>query len=126
MPASTTGRRRRAPRVDRPQLVSIDAVAEFLDVDPRTVRRMIHDGKLPAYRIGRLVKIDMRGGLDGRRADTTRVGVAVSAHTGPPGKVHAPTDHRGAEDGAAASGSSAPTIRRPADDRPEARPGWSS
>ena len=70
MPATTTGRRRRAPRVDRPQLVSIDAVAEFLDVDPRTVRRMIHDGKLPAYRIGRLVKIDMRA-VDSMVAEPT-------------------------------------------------------
>jgi excisionase family DNA binding protein len=56
----TIAKRRRAPRVDAPRLTSIDVAAEFLDVHPRTVRRMIHAGELRAYRVGRLVKVDLR------------------------------------------------------------------
>ena len=52
-------KRRRAPRADAPQLASIDTAADFLDVHPRTVRRMIHSGELRAYRVARLVKVDM-------------------------------------------------------------------
>jgi hypothetical protein len=33
-----------APRADAPQLASLDVAAEFLDVHPRTVRRMIDSG----------------------------------------------------------------------------------
>jgi excisionase family DNA binding protein len=58
-PPSAT-KRRRAPRADAPELASIDFAAEFLDVNPRTIRRLIHNGQLRAYRIGKLVKIDMR------------------------------------------------------------------
>jgi excisionase family DNA binding protein len=50
---------RRAPRADAPQLASIDTAAAFLDVHPRTVRRMIHAGELRAYRVARLIKVDM-------------------------------------------------------------------
>ena len=57
-PPSQT-KRRRAPRADVPRLGPIDAAAEFFDVHPRTVRRMIHAGELKAYRVGRLVKVDM-------------------------------------------------------------------
>jgi excisionase family DNA binding protein len=52
-------KRRRAPRVDAPQLGAIDAAAEFLDVHPRTIRRMIRGGDLRGYRVGRLIKVDM-------------------------------------------------------------------
>ena len=58
MPTTPT-RRRRGARVDAPRLASIDVAADFLDVNPRTIRRMIHAGQLRAYRIGRLVKVDM-------------------------------------------------------------------
>jgi excisionase family DNA binding protein len=58
VPSAT--KRRRAPRVDRPQLASVDFAAEFLNVHPRTVRRMLHDGELRAYRVGRLIRVDMR------------------------------------------------------------------
>jgi excisionase family DNA binding protein len=51
--------RTRAPRADAPQLASIDVAAEFLDVHPRTVRRMIHTGQLRGYRVARLLKVDM-------------------------------------------------------------------
>ena len=35
--------------------MSVNAVAEYIDVDPRTVRQMIADGRLKAYRLGRRV-----------------------------------------------------------------------
>jgi excisionase family DNA binding protein len=38
----------------------MDAAADFLDVHPRTVRRMIHAGELRAYRVRGSVKVDMR------------------------------------------------------------------
>jgi excisionase family DNA binding protein len=59
-PAHPTGKRRRAPRADAPELASIDFAAEFLDVNPRTIRRMIRDGQLRAYRVSKLVKVDMK------------------------------------------------------------------
>lgn len=40
-----------------PALVSLNAAAETLGVNPRTLRRRIADGSLPAYRVGRLVKV---------------------------------------------------------------------
>jgi excisionase family DNA binding protein len=36
---------------------TISYVAELVDVDPRTVRRWIDAGKLPAHRIGAVVRI---------------------------------------------------------------------
>jgi len=39
------------------QLVSLKTGAEMVGVNPRTLRRRIADGSLPAYRVGRLVKI---------------------------------------------------------------------
>ena len=39
------------------QLISLKAGAEMVGVNPRTLRRRIADGSLPAYRVGRLVKI---------------------------------------------------------------------
>ncbi len=42
------------------RLVSVAAAAQYLDVDPRTVRRHIASGRIPAYRVGpKLVKIDL-------------------------------------------------------------------
>jgi excisionase family DNA binding protein len=58
-PPSTT-KRRRAPRADAPELAGIEVAAEFLDIHPRTIRRMIRDGQLRAYRVGKLVKVDMK------------------------------------------------------------------
>ena len=58
MPAPT---RRRAPRSDAPRLTSLVAAAEYLDVNPRTIRRMIAAGRLRAYRVGtHLLEVDMR------------------------------------------------------------------
>jgi excisionase family DNA binding protein len=38
-------------------LLTVQHAAEFLSVTPRTVRRMIDDGRLPAVRLGRMVRI---------------------------------------------------------------------
>jgi len=41
------------------RLISLTQAAESLDVNPRTIRRWIAAGRLPAYRVGpRLVKVD--------------------------------------------------------------------
>lgn len=37
--------------LDHPALVSLDRAAEYLDVSPRTVRRRIAEGELPAYQL---------------------------------------------------------------------------
>lgn len=49
MTALTTTRRR---------LISLAAAAEMLDISVRTLRRRIADGTLPAYRVGRLLKVN--------------------------------------------------------------------
>jgi excisionase family DNA binding protein len=41
------------PRV----LCGLEVAAERLDVNSRTIRRFIRDGLLPAYRVGRLLKV---------------------------------------------------------------------
>jgi excisionase family DNA binding protein len=51
---------RRSRPADMPELRSVDYAAEFLDVHPRTIRRMLNSGELNAYRVGRLVRVDMR------------------------------------------------------------------
>ena len=50
---------RRAPQRYVPALAPLAEAADFLDVDVRTVRRMAAAGKLRAYRVGRLLKVDM-------------------------------------------------------------------
>lgn len=42
----------------RRQLVSLADAAKLLDVSVRTLRRRIADGTLPAYRVGRLLKVN--------------------------------------------------------------------
>jgi excisionase family DNA binding protein len=39
------------------KLRTIDETAELLNVSPRTVRRLIESGALPAHRLGRIVRI---------------------------------------------------------------------
>jgi excisionase family DNA binding protein len=55
--------RRRAPlRPDAPpprRLGGLTLAAHTLDVDVRTIRRMIQRGELHAFRVGRLLKIDL-------------------------------------------------------------------
>lgn len=56
------------------RLASIAAAAEQADVHPRTIRRYIAAGRLPAYRVGpRLLKVD----LDDLDAVFTPVGGAA-------------------------------------------------
>jgi excisionase family DNA binding protein len=38
-------------------LLDVSAVADALDVSTKTVRRMISDGRIPALRVGRSVRI---------------------------------------------------------------------
>lgn len=45
---------------DAKQLVSLNVAAEEADVSTKTIRRRIADGTLPAYRVGRLIKVDRR------------------------------------------------------------------
>ena len=40
-----------------PRLLSITAVALRLDVSEKTVRRLVHDGRLASLRIGRQIRI---------------------------------------------------------------------
>jgi excisionase family DNA binding protein len=39
-------------------LLSVSEVAATLGVHPETIRRLIHDGRLDAIRIGRVLRID--------------------------------------------------------------------
>lgn len=42
-------------------LISISQAAEYAGVHPKTIRRRISDGSLPAYRMGkRLIRVDLR------------------------------------------------------------------
>jgi excisionase family DNA binding protein len=41
------------------KLISVEAAAERLDINPRSVRRYIADGKLQGYRVGtKLIRVD--------------------------------------------------------------------
>jgi len=44
-------------------LLSVREVADALGVHPETIRRLIHDGRLDAIRVGRVLRID-RAELD--------------------------------------------------------------
>lgn len=39
------------------QLISIKKTADLLQVNPRTIRRLIDAGKLPSVRVGRAIRI---------------------------------------------------------------------
>lgn len=41
-----------------PALESLDVVAHRLDVHPRTLRRLVADGEIRAYRVGRQLRFD--------------------------------------------------------------------
>jgi len=51
------------------RLVSLAVFAEHADVSTKTIRRRIADGTLPAYRVGRLIKLDL--------ADLDRLAVRI-------------------------------------------------
>jgi excisionase family DNA binding protein len=44
--------------VDTKSLYSVRQVADRLGVHPETVRRLIHDGRLEAVRVGRVLRVD--------------------------------------------------------------------
>jgi excisionase family DNA binding protein len=44
--------------VDTTSLYSVRQVADRLGVHPETVRRLIHDGRLEAVRVGRVLRVD--------------------------------------------------------------------
>ena len=46
--------------VDAKKLYSVRQVADQLGVHPETVRRLIHDGRLEAVRVGRVLRVDGR------------------------------------------------------------------
>jgi excisionase family DNA binding protein len=47
-------------RAQRRRYVKISEAAEYLDVTERTIRAMVYDGRLTAYRSGRrLVRLDL-------------------------------------------------------------------
>lgn len=56
------------------RLLTIPDVADYLACSPKTVRRMIADGKLKAYRYGRLIRIHPR--------DAARAGKPVTIYRG--------------------------------------------
>ena len=65
----TRRRRTREPIIDLAthprRYVTVPALAAYLECDARTVRRMIHEGALPAVRVGRHWRIPVE---DTRRA----------------------------------------------------------
>ena len=45
----------------QPGLVSVRDVADQLGVHPETIRRLIHDGRLDAVRVGRVLRVHREG-----------------------------------------------------------------
>ena len=43
---------------DREKLIGTKRAARLFDCDAVTIRRMVKEGRLPYYRVGRLVKFD--------------------------------------------------------------------
>ena len=57
-PAPNRQTRRHPPNANHRAYVGIPEAATYLDVTPKTIRRYIAEGKLPAYRLGdRVVRI---------------------------------------------------------------------
>jgi excisionase family DNA binding protein len=47
------------PAIKPRKLISVEAAASCLDMNPRSIRRYIADGKLAGYRIGdKLIRVD--------------------------------------------------------------------
>lgn len=59
------------------QMVSVIQAADFLGVNPITVRRMIKKGTIDAYRIGknvvRIKMIDLQSFVNGRKIETFNI-----------------------------------------------------
>ena len=54
-----TRRKRPEPGIGKPleRLLTVDQLAELWQLSPRTIRRMIADGRLPVIRLGRAIRI---------------------------------------------------------------------
>ena len=51
---------RQTPATPRRRYASIQATAEYLELNPRTIREMIADGRLRAYRNGhKVIRLDL-------------------------------------------------------------------
>jgi excisionase family DNA binding protein len=84
--------RRAAPKMSfvasfgdsRDGLFSVRQVAHQLGVHPETIRRLIHDGRLEAVRVGRVLRVDpvaVQGFLDRQRVKPSlAVPAEVDAH----------------------------------------------
>jgi excisionase family DNA binding protein len=57
--------RRHPPKQIQRGYIGITEAAIYLDVAPKTIRKLIADGKLPAYRLGRRVLKVRLADLDG-------------------------------------------------------------
>lgn len=59
------------------ELVSVREVARRLGVHPETIRRLIHDGRLDAVRIGRVLRVEasaLESFLERQRVKPQRLG----------------------------------------------------
>jgi excisionase family DNA binding protein len=62
--------------VDDKALYTVRDVANRLGVHPETVRRLIHDGRLDAVRVGRVLRVEsgsFQGFLDNQRVKPTKL-----------------------------------------------------
>jgi excisionase family DNA binding protein len=62
--------------VDDKALYTVRDVANRLGVHPETVRRLIHDGRLDAVRVGRVLRVDsdsLQGFLVNQRVKPTKL-----------------------------------------------------
>ena len=63
---------------DKPEpIMTIDEVAEYLNLHPLTVRRLARDGEIPAFKIGRQWRVK-RAILDRWLAEESTKNVALS------------------------------------------------
>jgi excisionase family DNA binding protein len=46
-----------AVEADQPDLLSVREVADRLGVHPETIRRLIHEGRMSAVRVGRVLRV---------------------------------------------------------------------
>lgn len=59
-PATPNRAARRHPEKIQPAYTGVAGAATYLDVDPKTIRRLIYSGELPAYRLrNKVVKIKL-------------------------------------------------------------------
>lgn len=60
----------------QPELYSVREVAERLGVHPETIRRLIHEGRMDAVRVGRVLRVaraDVEAFIDRQRVKPARL-----------------------------------------------------